>query len=365
MNDRELREAFRSRLDRLLPELPLRDIKHNAPLTRSARGIRADMVATAKVGTLTKKLVFEFKTRGFPAELERGIAELKSLTASGAGYVPVLAVPFLSESGQQLLRSKGINYLDLSGNVFIAFDHVLIHKKAPANLYATRREGIDIFADKASLVLRALIADPDRYHTVRGLAEVTGNSIGWTSEVLREAEERGFLERRPRRGCRLRRMRYLLGEWTERYAFPGKNRMKNYFIKAESLPETLELLRKLELPPQVDYALTLHAGAYLLSPFTRFNECHLYVGGLWDFEEQARFFASRLGLAELDVGGNLHIVKPYYRTSALYGARSVEGLRVVSDLQLYLDLYRFPARGREQAERVLERSGLPEKEGWE
>ena len=43
---------------------------------------------------------------------------------------------------------------------------------------------------------------------------------------------------------------------------------------------------------------------------------------------------------------------PYYKHSVFYDSREVENLRVVSDIQLYLDLYRYPVRGREQAEHL-------------
>ena len=80
MKKAELREKFRSILPHLLEELPIRDIKAEVPLTGEKEGARADMIATVKIGTVTRKLVFEFKQRGFPMELERGIVQLKALT---------------------------------------------------------------------------------------------------------------------------------------------------------------------------------------------------------------------------------------------------------------------------------------------
>jgi len=364
MQEGELREKFRSNLPQLLGELPVLDIKYDVPLAKDKKNARADMMAMVRVGTVTRELVFAFKQRGFPMDLERGIAQLKALAGHDPRLVPVLVTTFLGKSGRHLLRSQGINYLDLSGNAYLSFDNVLIHKQAPANAYVSTKEGINIFADRASLILREMMANPDKYYTVRGLAEATQNSVGWTSEVLREIERRGYLDRRPRQGRRLKRMQFLLSDWTAEYAFPGKNKMKNYFVKAESLPEILGLIRGLELPAEVDYALTMHAGASLVSPFVQFNECHLYVSALKDFEQQAEFFATRFSLLELDTGGNMHILRPYYRRGAMYGARSIEGLRVVSNIQLYLDLYRFPSRGKEQAERVLEHSGLAGEQGW-
>lgn len=41
---------------------------------------------------------------------------------------------------------------------------------------------------------------------------------------------------------------------------------------------------------------------------------------------------------------------PYYKHSVYYDSREIEGLRAVSDIQLYLDLFGYPVRGREQAE---------------
>ena len=46
---------------------------------------------------------------------------------------------------------------------------------------------------------------------------------------------------------------------------------------------------------------------------------------------------------------------PYYKNSAFYDSREVENLRVVSDIQLYLDLYGYPVRGREQAEHLYDK----------
>lgn len=44
---------------------------------------------------------------------------------------------------------------------------------------------------------------------------------------------------------------------------------------------------------------------------------------------------------------------PFYMDSVWRGARSVRGLPVVSTLQLILDLWHYPIRGREQAEHLI------------
>lgn len=55
----------------------------------------------------------------------------------------------------------------------------------------------------------------------------------------------------------------------------------------------------------------------------------------------------------------LSIRVPYYRVSTFFGKRQVSGLWVASDVQLYLDLYDYPIRGRERAEHLYNRRLRP------
>jgi len=59
-------------------------------------------------------------------------------------------------------------------------------------------------------------------------------------------------------------------------------------------------------------------------------------------------------------GGNFHIIRPYYKNSVFFSRQKIKGFAVVSNLQLYLDLYHFHPRGREHAEylkKLLEENG--------
>ena len=46
-------------------------------------------------------------------------------------------------------------------------------------------------------------------------------------------------------------------------------------------------------------------------------------------------------------------MKPLYADSVWYGRQSRRGIPVVSELQLILDLWRYPVRGLEHAEHIL------------
>lgn len=363
MRGLEFQQELENNLEQLLQGLSVIGVQKDVPLGKSKPSIRADMLVTIKIGTQRRKVVFELKQRSFPRELEPGIAQLKRLIEMRPEWIPVLAAPFLSKSGRDLLRKNAINYLDLSGNSYLAFDHVLINKESLGNVYKHKKDSINIFSDKASLLLRELLTTTQEHSTVRTLAGATGSSVGWTSEVLRELEERGYLERKPGQGFRLRRLEYLLNDWTDSYAFLAKNKAKHYFIKADGLDEILGLIKQLEIADYLDYALTLHSAAHLVAPFVYFNECHLYLDPANGFDRQLDFFTSALGLEERETGGNFHIIKPFYRKGAFFQKRSIRGLRLVSDLQLYLDLFNFPIRGREQAEKVFDRSSLSKLQG--
>jgi len=96
------------------------------------------------------------------------------------------------------------------------------------------------------------------------------------------------------------------------------------------------------------YAFTIHAGASLIAPFVRFNDVHFYIAS--DPEP----WVHELDLHTVEFGGNVHLLRPYDE-GVFYRLRFPQGMAVVGNIQLYLDLYRYPARGREQAEFLREK----------
>ncbi len=364
MKERELLEKLKNNMGDLLDGLQVVEIRTDAPPGSKKHDFRADLVATVKVGNKSKELIFEVKHRGYPRELEEGVQTLSKLTENRPELVPVLVVPFISETGRRQVRDRGINFIDLSGDVYIAFDNVLIHKTSAGNEYTYKKEGINIFSDKASLIVRELVSKSEAYHTVRTLAENASVSVGWASEVLNELKERGYLDKKPRRGCKIRRMENLLDDWAGQYTFLGKNSIRSFFIKAMSLDEMFALFKDSGASQQIEYALTVHAGAHLVAPFVQYNECHLYVRGRKDFGRQVDHLVDALQLTEPHAGGNFHVARPYYEHGAFHDLRIIEGLKVASDIQLYLDLARFPIRGTEQAEKILGHSGLRDSNSW-
>jgi len=95
----------------------------------------------------------------------------------------------------------------------------------------------------------------------------------------------------------------------------------------------------------VEHALTLASGAQLVAPFaTDVHRPSVLIPASIDLEAVSRMAA----LTPVDEGETVTLLASRQRWPLLF-RRQVEGLWVASDVQLYLDLWAWPQRGKEQA----------------
>ena len=206
----------------------------------------------------------------------------------------------------------------------------------------------NIFADKASLVLRKMLKDPERRWVVRDFTGPGGISLGMSQEVLKAMEKKGYIERvkkGPNSYAILTNKAKLISDWLEEYSF-DLNVIDTYYTADKNI---LNKFRKVLKENQ--YALTLHTGANLITFFVRTEEVFIYMN-LKEWEKDILDIRQKLDLKELVRGGNIHLIHPFYKNSVFYTTQKIKGYTVVSNLQLYLDLYNFQPRGREQAEHL-------------
>jgi hypothetical protein len=102
--------------------------------------------------------------------------------------------------------------------------------------------------------------------------------------------------------------------------------------------------------PSLRRALTLQAGAALIAPHAAWDRIHVYVGV--SRHAELRYLATGLGWSPSEEG-RLVLLRPYYRHSIWEGLLSANGIPLVSKLQLVLDLWHYPVRGRAEAEVLL------------
>jgi len=206
----------------------------------------------------------------------------------------------------------------------------------------------NIFADKASLVLRRMLKDPERRWVVRDFTGPGGVSLGMSQEVLKAMEKKGYIERvkkGPNSYAILTNKEKLISDWSEEYSF-DQNVIDTYYSTDKNI---LNKFRKVLKENQ--YALTLHTGANFITSFVRTEEIFIYLS-LKDWKKDILNIRQKLDLKELVRGGNIHLIHPFYKNSVFFNTQKIKGYTVVSNLQLYLDLYNFQPRGREQAEHL-------------
>jgi hypothetical protein len=216
--------------------------------------------------------------------------------------------------------------------------------------------GKNIFADKATFILRKMLSNPQKKWVTRDFMGKDGVSLGMAQGILEAMAKKGYIER-VKRGpdsyALLTNQDELISDWLAEYSF-DLNKVDTYYSPDKNILSKLKDYLK-----DKQYAFTLHAGANLITSFVITDQIHLYFSPE-NWKKEILELRQQLDLKELVRGGNINIIRPLYKNSVFYGARTVKGYRVVSGLQLYLDLYGYKPRGREHAEylkKALEEKG--------
>lgn len=250
------------------------------------------------------------------------------------------------------LRKSRESYVSLGGAVRILGPGTIVDraglkvKKPP--LAPQRRSA---FSDRSSLVPRWLFRLPTGSEwLVTTLAERCGVSASVASYAITDLEERELLATH-RRG----RERWvgdldhvaLIHHWTAEYSW-----RRNYSVRAHApVGSPMRFLRRLIKSDFPRWAATLHTGAQLYAPHAPLPHLQLYV----DLPRAALHdLIADLGWVE-DAEGSIELFTPHYRRSIWQWVQSAQGIPVVSHLQMILDLWQHPLRGREQADLLLEK----------
>jgi hypothetical protein len=325
--------------------LPVSGLEVSAKKERSRRW---DLVIKANYQGLRFDIIVEAVSLNSLPALKNKINRLKS-SVQDENAVPVLAAQYLSPERQALCRKAGVYFMDLSGNVLIAHQSFYVERIGFPSKYPEKRQRRDPFSDKASLILREMLKNPKREWGIRELAEKIELNPGYVSRMAKSLAESGYAAR-ARGKLKIRSPKEILNDWARAYDLK-RNEHHRFFIFASDVKSILRRLREIEMPLNCEYALSVQAGAGLVVPHAVYKEVHLYLND----QQSIGFFKNALDLKEADQGANLVLMRPYYKHSVFYDCREVDGLRVVSDIQLYLDLYGYPVRGREQAEHLFDK----------
>jgi hypothetical protein len=251
------------------------------------------------------------------------------------------------------LRREGHNFVDARrGAVRLVLPGIMIDRTdlTPATPTRDPQRLRDPFADRASLVARVLFRYPDRDWKTRELASAAGVSPMMASHVVRQLADWEIVDAtRPGREARirLRSERRLIEVWSAHYDWQ-KNPQLAFAVPMgaptrflQRLPDSLAKRR---------WALTMQAGASLIAPHATWDKVHIYVDV--PSARDLRSVATSAGWSP-DPAGRMVLMQPWYDHSVWTELQTVHRLPVVGTLQLVLDLWHYPVRGREQAEHLL------------
>jgi hypothetical protein len=351
MTEKELEQKFKADFRGLFPKL--KDAAP-APVTALYRDLSeggkvVDIILRLKVGDKTKNLLCEVVSQRYPKQLREKGVQLLEISQRGRKGYPVIIAPYISELGREICKKIGIGFLDLSGNAYLDFDSFYMEIEGKPNKFKYPSEPTGLFNPKAERILRFyLLKDSVKEELGGSYRDITKEvkvSLGQLSKVNKKLDEFGLWMEQPK-GLRIIDKTKLLDLWRENYRSERSEVLNLYSIMQVSQIE--KQLAEFCKTKKNQYALTLFSGANRLAPFTRFNMATSYFSG--DVEELKR----GLELKEVPSGANLQILVPYDE-GVYYKAQEVDSVKVANPVQIYLDLYNYAGRGREQADFLRER----------
>jgi hypothetical protein len=339
---RILEEVFQDAQIAVHPSLPSSDRRTAIP------------DAVVSVGNL--RFWIELKNTSSGARLMDAASSIRSRASDEANWTPVLAASYLSPSSQQALRREHMAFVDLAGNAWIVGNGVHVDRRGFGSPQHEDRSSRDLFSDKASLVLRVLMKEQSPLG-VRQIAEIVSSkggdnrlTPGYVSKVISELARRGYV-RKVGEKVVLRRAAELLNDWVIDLRKRRRPAPQNYFMPASDAESLMPRIAEAFDQAGVEYVFAGHAGASLVDRHAMFDSLSLYAKD----EGSAHDVLVGLGARLVDRGANISVSKPYYRVAAFYDYQvPKDHMKAASDVQLYLDLYDYPVRGREQAEHLYE-----------
>jgi len=344
MTEKEIDQQFKTTFKNLFPKLKNATLISGYP---SEKKRKVDVALRLKIGEKKERLLCEVVSQSFPKQIkEKGLQLLETSEQGKKGY-PVIIAPYISELGKEVCKKIGVGFLDLSGNAYLDFNSFYLEVEGKPNKFKSLRRLSGLFNPKGERVLRLYLLQgkDESVQSYRQIAAEVSVSLGQVSKVNRKLDELG-LWTEELEGATVLDKTKLLDSWRDNYRFE-RNRVLTFY-SMKQIPQIENQIAKFCKTNGVQYALTLFSGANRLAPFTRYNVATSYFSG--DIER----IRKELELKEVPSGANLQIIIPYDE-GVYYKVHEVDSYIIANPIQIYLDLYNYRGRGREQADFLRER----------
>ncbi|CAA6692836.1 MULTISPECIES: type IV toxin-antitoxin system AbiEi family antitoxin [unclassified Lentimonas] len=347
----EIVAEVRERLKGILSEVSGIDMPEHQSISR-AEGQPSDTGYDLKVRVhqdvgKEQWLCVEVKSQGHPQKAQNTISQLKRDAEKhdphNARY-PIFAAPYISPAAAKICLDEGVGFLDLSGNCHLSFGGVYIHVEGKPNQYKPKREQGSLFSPKASRVLRPLLQGPLRPWKVVDLEREAGVSLGTVSAARKELLKQAWAVE-SEDGLRITKPEAILDAWAKQDKWERRTTVQEYSLLEHDQDAVAAGLNKLF--HNQEHAFTQWYAADLIRPYAITKITTLYVSAF----PKEHVLNGELLARRVDCGGSLRLVVPKDE-GVFLGKRQVNGVPVVSDIQLYLDLIHAGLRGDEAAKEL-------------
>lgn len=332
-------------LVRFLAEIPDLAVTRGRPAPEE--GVRPDLQVELRRGNQRATLLIEIKPVAEPRIIDDWMARLPNARDWAQGHYPVLCAPYVSPRVAEMLKSRHVGYIDLSGNCWLDLGFLLVERSGYPNRFKELKEQQVLFAPRASRILRTLLENPAKEWTLQELAQTAGVSLGLVHRVTKALEERLFAEKRRGR-FGLDDPRGLLDAWRSFYVGKHIRWQRYYWPALQDVRAGMQEIAKSAKAVDVRYAFTGPAAASVLVPYLMISGIHCYVDAL------KPDLLNALRAEPLPSNGNLWF-NVIQGEEVFAGSYQIEGLYVVNDVQIYLDLCSLGGRGEEAAEALREK----------
>jgi|ERR1035437_172270 DNA-binding MarR family transcriptional regulator len=271
-----------------------------------------------------------------------------------AGEKPFLLLcPHIANPLAADLRTAGIPHADLNGRLFIQTPSFLLDREPKSDAY--RNPGVELnpFTLKSSRVVRALLSHREQEWTQADLETRTAISRALVSLTLADLIKQELVEQ-TRAGnrhvaalYRVKDFGRLLEAWSEADDWRKRTNIQQYSLLAGNLVEVAETAR--DALGRDNVFFTQWFAAYLRHPHTT----PPLVSAFLEKKPPQDIAWAR----PVDNGGNLWLITPKDE-GVFQEAQQVNGFKLVSDIQIYLDLLQVSQRGPEQALALREWEGF-------
>lgn len=307
----------------------------------------ADITATfTTTSGVQLPIVMQVKNTQRLIALRDAMRQTKKL-AQTTGATPMVAGVFWGKRARRVAKEENVGLLDLAGNFYLQKDPVLIENTVSKNPFSATTPLKRLFSPVSTRIIRAVLIEPKRAWDLQELSKEANVSIGQTYKVVDRLEAEEFGKRNEEKQFSLTSPIELLDEWVRVYKKDQNERFVFYSFEKDA-DKLIDRIKTIGKKNNLDYALGYFSGALKVAPFIRgFNKVQFFVRSSEELEQ----YKKELELSPVESGGNIEIFLPYDE-GVLYKLQDVDGINIVSNIQLYIDLVNHPARGREQAQHL-------------